>query len=212
MISAEITHLPISRLTFQGICNKLVIFRQAGFKSDPSAIFFYAVDTKRVTAEQKKINISICVFVHVHICQTNDLKRVTRNQFAVFTNVSDVIYSPLKSGQSTVFKKYFIGLKDEKCVGRQRSVNETIRGEFQSNTIVFWAQYGVLLFPLNRPQKRNSLAYISVKFGGIDLKLCMRVFVDIAYQLKKKLRQSERVTLASRNTFKNLWGYILYMY
>lgn len=98
MISAEITHLPISRLTFQGICNKLVIFHQAGFKSDPSAIFFYAVDTKRVTAEQKKINISICVFVHVHICQTNDLKRVTRNQFAVFTNVSDVIYSPLKSG------------------------------------------------------------------------------------------------------------------
>ena len=212
MISAEITHLPISRLTFQGICNKLVIFHQAGFKSDPSAIFFYAVDTKRVTAEQKKINISICVFVHVHICQTNDLKRVTRNQFAVFTNVSDVIYSPLKSGQSTVFKKYFIGLKDEKCVGRQRSVNETILGEFQSNMIVFWAQYGVLLFPLNRPQKRNSLAYISVKFGGIDLKLCMRVFVDIAYQLKKKLRQSERVTLASRNTLKNLWGYILYMY
>lgn len=98
MISAEITHLPISRLTFQGICNKLVIFHQAGFKSDPSAIFFYAVDTKRVTAEQKKINISICVFVHVHICQTNDLKRVTRNQFAVFTNVSEVIYSPLKSG------------------------------------------------------------------------------------------------------------------
>ena len=212
MISAEITHLPISRLTFQGICNKLVIFHQAGFKSDPSAIFFYAVDTKRVTAEQKKINISICVFVHVHICQTNDLKRVTRNQFAVFTNVSDVIYSPLKSGQSTVFKKYFIGLKDEKCVGRQRSVNETILGEFQSNMIVFWAQYGVLRFPLNRPQKRNSLAYISVKFGGIDLKLCMRVFVDIAYQLKKKLRQSERVTLASRNTLKNLWGYILYMY
>ena len=166
MISAEITHLPISRLTFQGICNKLVIFHQAGFKSDPSAIFFYAVDTKRVTAEQKQINISICVFVHVHICQTNDLKRVTRNQFAVFTNVSDVIYSPLKSGQSTVFKKYFIGLKDEKCVGRQRSVNETILGEFQSNMIVFWAQYGVLLFPLNRPQKRNSLAYISVKFGG----------------------------------------------
>ena len=212
MISAEITHLPISRLTFQGICNKLVIFHQAGFKSDPSAIFFYAVDTKRVTAEQKKINISICVFVHVHICQTNDLKRVTRNQFAVFTNVSDVIYSPLKSGQSTVFKKYFIGLKDEKCVGRQRSVNETILGEFQSNMIVFWAQYGVLRFPLNRPQKRNSLAYISVKFGGIDRKLCMRVFVDIAYQLKKKLRQSERVTLASRNTLKNLWGYILYMY
>ena len=212
MISGERTHLPISRLTFQGICNKLVIFHQAGFKSDPSAIFFYAVDTKRVTAEQKKINISICVFVHVHICQTNDLKRVTRNQFAVFTNVSDVIYSPLKSGQSTVFKKYFIGLKDEKCVGRQRSVNETILGEFQSNMIVFWAQYGVLLFPLNRPQKRNSLAYISVKFGGIDLKLCMRVFVDIAYQLKKKLRQSERVTLASRKTLKNLCGYILYMY
>ena len=155
MISAEITHLPISRLTFQGICNKLVIFHQAGFKSDPSAIFFYAVDTKRVTAEQKKINISICVFVHVHICQTNDLKRVTRNQFAVFTNVRDVIYSPLKSGQSTVFKKYFIGLKDEKCVGRQRSVNETILGEFQSKMIVFWAQYGVLRFPLNRPQKRK---------------------------------------------------------
>lgn len=98
MISGERTHLPISRLTFQGICNKLVIFHQAGFKSDPSAIFFYAVDTKRVTARQKKINISICVFVHVHICQTNDLKRATRNQNAVFTNVSEVIYSPLKSG------------------------------------------------------------------------------------------------------------------
>ena len=33
----------------------------------------------------------------------------------------------------------------------QRSVNETILGEFQSKMIVFWAQYGVLLFPLNRP-------------------------------------------------------------
>lgn len=98
MISGERTHLPISRLTFQGICNKLVIFHQAGFKSNPSAIFFYAVDTKRVTAGQKKINISICVFVHVHICQTNDLKWATRNQNAVFTNVSEVIYSPLKSG------------------------------------------------------------------------------------------------------------------
>ena len=30
----------------------------------------------------------------------------------------------------------------------------------------------------------------------------MRVFVDIAYYLKKKLRQSKRVTLASRNTLK----------
>ena len=98
MISGERTHLPISRLTFQGICNKLVIFHQAGFKSDPSAIFFYAVDTKRVTAGQKKINISICVFLHVHICQTNDLKWATRNHFAVFTNVREVIYSPLKSG------------------------------------------------------------------------------------------------------------------
>lgn len=98
MISGERTHLPISRLTFQGICNKLVIFHQAGFKSNPSAIFFYAVDTKRVTAGQKKRNISICVFVHVHICQTNDLKWATRNQNAVFTNVSEVIYSPLKSG------------------------------------------------------------------------------------------------------------------
>ena len=96
MISGERTHLPISRLTFQGICNKLVIFHQAGFKSDPSAIFFYAVDTKRVTAEHKKINVSICVFVHVHICQ--NLKRATRKQNNVFTNVSEVIYSPLKSG------------------------------------------------------------------------------------------------------------------
>ena len=31
------------------------------------------------------------------------------------------------------------------------------------------------------PRNENSLAYISVEFGGIDLKLCMRVFVDIAY-------------------------------
>ena len=153
MISGERTHLPISRLTFQGICNKLVIFHQAGFKSDPSAIFFYAVDTKRVTAEHKKINVSICVFVHVHICQ--NLKRATRKQNTVFTNVSEVIHSPLKSGQSTVFNKYFIGLKDEKCVGRQRSLNETILGEFEGKMIVFWAQYGVLLFPLNRPQKRK---------------------------------------------------------
>ena len=33
----------------------------------------------------------------------------------------------------------------------QQSVNETILWEFQSKMIVFWAQYGVLLFPLNRP-------------------------------------------------------------
>ena len=71
MISGERTHLPISRLTFQGICNKLVIFHQAGFESDPSAIFFYAVDTKRVTAGQKKVNISIGVFVHFHIIMSN---------------------------------------------------------------------------------------------------------------------------------------------
>lgn len=89
MISAEISHLPISRLTFQGICNKLVIFHQAGFKSDPSAIFFYAVDTKRVTAGQKKRNISICVFDHVHICQTNDQNWAMRNQNPVFINVSN---------------------------------------------------------------------------------------------------------------------------
>ena len=41
-------------------------------------------------------------------------------------------------------------LSDDKVLC-QRSVNETILGEFQSKMIVFWAQYGVLLFPLNRP-------------------------------------------------------------
>ena len=33
----------------------------------------------------------------------------------------------------------------------QRSVNETILGGFQRKMIVFWVQYGVLLFPLNQP-------------------------------------------------------------
>lgn len=43
----------------------------------------------------------------------------------------------------------------------------------------------------------------SVDLGCIDFKLCMRVFDDnFAYWLKKKLRQSERVTLPFRSTLR----------
>lgn len=46
--------------------------------------------------------------------------------------------------------------------------------------------------------KRKFARLYLGRFWFIDLKLCMRVFIDIAYKLKKKLRQSERVTLAFR--------------
>ena len=78
-------------------------------------------------------------------------------------------------------------LSDDKVL-RQPSVNKAILGEFQSKMIVFWQQYG----------NENSLGFYLGRFWFIDLKLCMRVFIDIAYKLKKKLRQSERVTLAFR--------------
>ena len=66
--------------------------------------------------------------------------------------------------------------------------------------ILFWTQYGVLLFPLNRPQKRKFARLYLGRFWLYRSETLHVSFGSHCLLAEKKLRQSERVTLASRNT------------
>ena len=72
--------------------------------------------------------------------------------------------------------------------------------------IVFWAQYGVSLFPLNRPYKRK---FARLYLGRVWLyrpETSHASFCSHCLLAEKKLQQSKRVTLASRNTLRSIYG------
>ena len=85
-----------------------------------------------------------------------------------------------------------------------RSVNEIILGEFQSKMIVFWTLYGVLLFPLNRPLKRKFARLYLGRFWLYRPGTLHASFGWHCLLAEKKLRQSERVTLASSKALKQI--------